>query len=264
MTTAHRPTWNAAVGGSEQGAGKTFVPSRSYSAKDLPGQTKMKERPQIDIDPKSNQYKNELLQREEEALAKKERREVRNLDEKNQPDLKGIEPPLSKKVRKDSEEKEDESKDIPTSKKKAKDDYVNPFPEDEDDEDFMKSDDSKSQSKSSQKSDEEKDDDNEDDSDDSDNERLLLEYERVKKEREEEQKRKDKERLEAIETQRRDEIMGANPLINNLEYSLKKKWFEDTVFKNQTKTEPKEKKRFINDTVRSDFHKKFMNKYIFN
>lgn len=42
------------------------------------------------------------------------------------------------------------------------------------------------------------------------------------------------------------------------------RWYEDTVFKNQTKSEPKDKKRFINDTVRSSFHKKFLNKYILN
>lgn len=204
MTTAHRPTWNAAVGGSEQGGSKMYVPSRQYSAKDLPGQTKMKERPQIDIDPKSNQYRAELLRREEEALAKKERREARNLDDKNQgpeaPDLKEIEPELSKKQKKDSD---DESEDAPRHKKTSRDDYANPFPEDEDDEDFMKSDDEKSESSSSKKrylaflamkvsklsqsTSEDKDDD---DDSDSDNERLLLEYERVKKEREEEQKRK--------------------------------------------------------------------------
>jgi len=46
-------------------------------------------------------------------------------------------------------------------------------------------------------------------------------------------------------------------------YSLTKRWYEETVFKNQTKMEPKAKKRFINDTVRSDFHRKFLTKYIF-
>ena len=40
------------------------------------------------------------------------------------------------------------------------------------------------------------------------------------------------------------------------------RWYEDAVFKNQAKNEPTERKRFINDTVRSDFHKKFLNKYI--
>ena len=45
-------------------------------------------------------------------------------------------------------------------------------------------------------------------------------------------------------------------------YSLKKRWYEETVFKNQSRTAPKEKKRFINDTVRSDFHRKFLNRFV--
>ena len=48
----------------------------------------------------------------------------------------------------------------------------------------------------------------------------------------------------------------------NSNYSLKKRWYEETVFKNQARSSQQIKKRFINDTVRSDFHKKFMNKYI--
>ena len=45
-------------------------------------------------------------------------------------------------------------------------------------------------------------------------------------------------------------------------YSLKKRWNEETVFKNQARTAPKEKKRFINDTVRSDFHRRFLNRFV--
>ena len=45
-------------------------------------------------------------------------------------------------------------------------------------------------------------------------------------------------------------------------YSLKKRWNEETVFKNQARSVPKTQKRFINDTVRNDFHKKFMGKYM--
>lgn len=82
MTTAHRPTWSTAVGGSEQGGNSMYVPSRQYSAKDLPGQQTMKERPPIDIDIKSEDYKSKLLQREEEYLAKKERRDVRSIGDK--------------------------------------------------------------------------------------------------------------------------------------------------------------------------------------
>ena len=55
--------------------------------------------------------------------------------------------------------------------------------------------------------------------------------------------------------------MAGNPLLSNT-YSLERKWYEETVFKNQSRNEPKEKKKFINDNLRSEFHKKFMNKYV--
>ena len=40
------------------------------------------------------------------------------------------------------------------------------------------------------------------------------------------------------------------------------RWDDDVVFRNQTRNEPKRQKRFINDTIRSDFHRRFLNKYI--
>jgi protein CWC15 len=63
MTTAHRPTYKAAIGGSEQGGNKVLVPSRQYSAKDLPGQMKMKERVDAE-DLRLHDYRNELIERE--------------------------------------------------------------------------------------------------------------------------------------------------------------------------------------------------------
>ena len=44
------------------------------------------------------------------------------------------------------------------------------------------------------------------------------------------------------------------------DFSLKKKWYEDTVFRNQSRKEEKLKKRFINDNVHSDFHYLFLGK----
>jgi len=44
MTTAHRPTWHSAVGGSEQGGNVMVKPTRGYSAKDMPSHTKLKQR----------------------------------------------------------------------------------------------------------------------------------------------------------------------------------------------------------------------------
>ncbi len=47
------------------------------------------------------------------------------------------------------------------------------------------------------------------------------------------------------------------------DFSVKRRWDEDVVFRNCAKQEDREKKpRFINDAIRSDFHKRFMDKYI--
>ena len=43
---------------------------------------------------------------------------------------------------------------------------------------------------------------------------------------------------------------------------MKRRWDDDVVFKNQAKEEKKVAKRFINDTVRNDFHKRFLSKYV--
>lgn len=122
----------------------------------------------------------------------------------------------------------------------------NPFPEDADD----------AVPSPSDKSDED------DDDDDEDAEELMRELAKIKKEREEEEERKKEEKRREDERSRRDEVMKGNPLVQGSDVSLKRSWDDDTVFKNQARTAPKQKQRFINDAVRSDFHKKFMNKYI--
>lgn len=40
------------------------------------------------------------------------------------------------------------------------------------------------------------------------------------------------------------------------------RWDDDVVFKNQARGEMKAAKRFINDTIRNDFHRKFLQKYM--
>ena len=59
---------------------------------------------------------------------------------------------------------------------------------------------------------------------------------------------------------RREEMIHSNPLLNRTseEGSLKRRWDDDVLFLNQAKPE-KKKKRFINDTIRNDFHIHFMN-----
>jgi hypothetical protein len=45
-------------------------------------------------------------------------------------------------------------------------------------------------------------------------------------------------------------------------FALKRRWDEDVVFKNQARGEPKAQRRFINDTIRNDFHRRFLDRYM--
>jgi protein CWC15 len=63
--------------------------------------------------------------------------------------------------------------------------------------------------------------------------------------------------------QRESDIAMGNPLLNPGDFNVKRRWDDDVIFKNQARgTEEKRKKEFVNDLLRSDFHKRFMNKYV--
>lgn len=68
--------------------------------------------------------------------------------------------------------------------------------------------------------------------------------------------------MKLAEEKRREEIaLKGNPLLNS-DFTVKRRWDDDVIFRNQAKNEPKSrKKRFINDTIRSDFHLDFMKRY---
>ena len=113
-------------------------------------------------------------------------------------------------------------------------------------------------------------DDSDSDSGDDDDEQafLMAEVARIKKEREEEARRKEKERMEAEQADKDAGMRAGNPLLQGQSSGtgssgpMKKKWRDDVVFKNQARDAPVLKKRYINDTVRNDFHRKFMARYI--
>jgi len=106
------------------------------------------------------------------------------------------------------------------------------------------------------------DDDDDDDDEDDEEAELQKELERIKKEREDEKKRKEMEEKAEEDEMQNEEILQGNPLLNASTFSVKRRWDEDCVFKNQSRSEKKVVKRFINDTIRSDFHRNFMKKYI--
>ena len=115
-------------------------------------------------------------------------------------------------------------------------------------------------------------------------EELMRELEKIKREQEEENKRKNeviKEKMEKEmislnekkEEKETENSIGISFDLNNNnyssfslskpeEFSLKKKWYEESLFKNQSRKVIKPKKRFINDSVHSDFHYIFLDKAI--
>ncbi|KAM8928953.1 spliceosome-associated protein CWC15 homolog [Lycaon pictus] len=111
----------------------------------------------------------------------------------------------------------------------------------------------------------------EEESDDDDTAALLAELEKIKKERAEEQARKEQEQKAEEERICMENILSGNPLLNltgpsqpQANFKVKRGWDDDVVFKNCAKgvDDQKKDKRFVNDTLRSEFHKKFMEKYI--
>jgi len=102
---------------------------------------------------------------------------------------------------------------------------------------------------------------------------LLAELERIRQERVEEAARKAAEDAEKAEQQFKSEVMHGNPLLQDKlkatvghvegsSFAMKRRWDDDVVFRNQTRGEPKEQRRFINDTIRNDFHRRFIDRYM--
>ncbi|KAJ1934396.1 complexed with cef1p [Linderina macrospora] len=105
-----------------------------------------------------------------------------------------------------------------------------------------------------------------DESDDSDSEdetaMLMRELEKIKRERAEEKAREEQEAMEQ-ELAEAPSVLGENPLLGKSDFAVKRRWDDDVVFRNQARGgDDKPKKRFINDMLRSDFHRKFMKKYV--
>ena len=117
-------------------------------------------------------------------------------------------------------------------------------------------------SESSSSSDEE---DSEEDSEDEEA-ALLAELQRIKRERAEEAARRAAAEEAAAAKARQQELLTGNPLLagdaGEPAFGVKRRWDDDVVFRGQARGEPKAQKRFINDTIRSDFHARFLKRYI--
>ncbi|XP_064639082.1 spliceosome-associated protein CWC15 homolog [Lineus longissimus] len=116
--------------------------------------------------------------------------------------------------------------------------------------------------------DDEDDDLDDDDDDDDDTAELMAELQKIKKERMAEAAKREADKKVEEERIRTENILKGNPLMNNqvpekTDFKVKRRWDDDVVFKNCARGEDDKKgSRFINDTLRSEFHKKFMEKYV--
>ena len=96
-------------------------------------------------------------------------------------------------------------------------------------------------------------------------------WKKIEKERAEEQARKEQEQKAEEERIHMENILSGNPLLNltgpsqpQANFKVKRRWDDDVVFMNCAKgiDDQKKDKRFVNDMLRSEFHKKLMEKYI--
>jgi protein CWC15 len=231
MTTAARPTFDPAKGGTGRGEKDLSAITRQYSSRDLPAHTKLKYREsgQGTVDEhKSKDYRRELEERERVARREKDKDSSKSRTESES--QKAIQPPPTKKSRVDP----------------ANLDADDPL----DDSDVEEGDESSD--------------------DEDDTAALMAELQRIKKERAADQARKEAEKRAEEERIRAENILSGNPLLNNAgpaatksDLKVKRRWDEDVVFKNCARAESSDKsKGFINDCLRSEFHRKFMEKYI--
>mmetsp|Transcript_1901 Transcript_1901/g.2911 ORF Transcript_1901/g.2911 Transcript_1901/m.2911 type:complete len:279 (+) Transcript_1901:130-966(+) len=277
MTTAHRPTWKAAVGRAQEGGWNAGgAPSASSSVLDAAAHTKLKLRagPQVVSDDKKAILQASLAKLEEaernvkgagrlgvggrkylalegggvvDAKVEEEGRR-RLLKHTAEVDDIGIK---SKYNDDDDDDKDDDGggggnwSDVEEAAKEAASDSDSDL--DASDSDL---------------------DDSDDDSDDEDEEAALqAELAKIRAEREAVKLREEAEEAAEEEAKLEEAALTGNPLLSATTDSssgrLKRKWNDDVVFRNQAKGEPDyHQKRFINDTVRNDFHKRFLNKFI--
>lgn len=96
-------------------------------------------------------------------------------------------------------------------------------------------------------SDESSEDDSDDDDEEDETAELLRELEKIKRERAEQKEREERERKAAEEDRKMVDIARGNPLLNGADFTVKRRWDDDVIFKNQARgTDDKKKPEFIN------------------
>ena len=101
--------------------------------------------------------------------------------------------------------------------------------------------------------------------DEDDTAALYAELAKIRAERAAEKARQEADQREKDQEERGRAMAMGNPLLNSgpKDFTVKRRWDDDVIFKNQARgVDEKPKNRFVNDMLRSDFHRKFLNKYV--
>jgi protein CWC15 len=106
--------------------------------------------------------------------------------------------------------------------------------------------------------------DDEDEEDDEEDEEAELQRElaRIRAERAAEALRRAAEDADLARREGEAAAAAGNPLLLRAGGGVRRRWDEDVVFRHQARDEPSAKRRFVNDTIRNDFHRSFLKKYV--
>ncbi|KAI0076378.1 Cwf15/Cwc15 cell cycle control protein, partial [Panus rudis PR-1116 ss-1] len=257
MSTAHRPTWDPAQAKDVKGG------SRQFSVRDMAAHTKLKFRQVVSFQPgqtstsevAKRDLRAELLAAEAEARERKRKAEGK--------------PPLA--VESGSADAQGDADEESNKRRKLLQEAL----------EMDKDDDESGDEKEGEDKGEDDEDDDSDDEDEDDTAELLRELEKIKRERAEEKERQEREESAKTAAQREAEIATANPLLNLAAalgqnpqgvnttvpgtFAVKRRWDDDLIFKNQamnSRDKDKGQGQFVNDLLRTEFHKKFMSKFI--
>lgn len=252
MTTAHRPTFDPA-------RGKEAARGEAYHQRLLPAHKTLKFRQaaQGALDEQAKRdLRAELLKAERAHFAKRDGRSLAededDNDESEAVEIKGaVEGGVKRKLDEANGDEdgggglEEEEEDYEAKKRRV----------------LEETRDIDADSVSSESS-EESEDDEEDETAE-----LMRELAKIKAERAEAAAKAAAQQAAKDEEQREKDIALGNPLLNaeqGRDFGVKRRWDDDVVFKNQARgTEERGKeKRFVNDLLRSDFHRRFMDKYV--
>jgi protein CWC15 len=270
MTTAHRPTWKAAVGKSNEGgwaAGGSV--STLISALDAPAHQTLKVRKGSQlVDDRQAVLRKSLLELEQAEKQKKDGPTHTAFKRR------GVDPVIEQAGRVKLLK---QTADVDTAKLKEKYDDsdiddgggMGAESDNESNLDTNNNNDFNSDGNSDLDASDTDDDKGSDDEDD-DEAALQAELTKIRAEREAAKQQVEQEAAAEENAKNEQAALLGNPLLKgntmgddgNATMGKRRRWNDDVVFRNQAKGEPVPKKRFINDTVRNDFHKRFLHKFI--